>query len=93
MFFLQGGLKELLERDSFYAPEVDIFRAVVEWSKANGVYCSSAAFFTSLFISCSILIKSALVRCRWFLYSQLTTMLLTIPPSDRTMSNDDNVPV
>ncbi|XP_046665658.1 BTB/POZ domain-containing protein 9 isoform X1 [Homalodisca vitripennis] len=32
-----GGLKELLERDSFYAPEVDIFRAVVDWAKINGL--------------------------------------------------------
>lgn len=32
----QGGLKELLDRDSFYAPEVDIFQAVVDWAKTNG---------------------------------------------------------
>ena len=28
-------MKELLSRDSFYAPEVEIFRAVWNWSKAN----------------------------------------------------------
>uniref|UniRef100_A0A1B6DYV4 BTB/POZ domain-containing protein 9 n=3 Tax=Clastoptera arizonana TaxID=38151 RepID=A0A1B6DYV4_9HEMI len=32
-----GALKELIIRDSFYAPEVDIFRAVVEWGKANSL--------------------------------------------------------
>lgn len=30
-------VKELIERDSFYAPEVDIFRALVEWAKVNCV--------------------------------------------------------
>lgn len=36
--FLQlsaSALKELLARDSFYAPEVEIFRAVCEWVQAN----------------------------------------------------------
>ncbi|XP_039294308.1 BTB/POZ domain-containing protein 9 [Nilaparvata lugens] len=32
-----SGLKELVDRDSFFAPEVDIFRAVVEWIRANNV--------------------------------------------------------
>ena len=31
----QSALKELLARDSFYAPEVEIFRAVCEWVQAN----------------------------------------------------------
>ncbi|RZF39905.1 hypothetical protein LSTR_LSTR010533 [Laodelphax striatellus] len=30
-----SGLKELVERDSFFAPEVDIFRAIVEWIRVN----------------------------------------------------------
>lgn len=36
--FLQlspAGLKDLIQRDSFYAPEVEIFEAIVEWVKAN----------------------------------------------------------
>jgi hypothetical protein len=31
----QAAIKELILRDSFYAPEVDIFRAVCEWVQAN----------------------------------------------------------
>ncbi|KAI5749382.1 hypothetical protein M8J76_006905 [Diaphorina citri] len=31
----QNGLIQLIQRDSFYAPEIDIFRAVVDWIKAN----------------------------------------------------------
>lgn len=31
----QMGLKDLIQRDSFYAPEVEIFQAVVEWVRAN----------------------------------------------------------
>ncbi|XP_075233957.1 BTB (POZ) domain containing 9 isoform X3 [Lycorma delicatula] len=31
------GLVELVDRDSFYAPEIEIFRAVVEWIKANNI--------------------------------------------------------
>lgn len=29
------ALNELISRDSFYAPEIDIFLAVQEWIKAN----------------------------------------------------------
>lgn len=29
------ALNELVSRDSFYAPEIDIFRAVQSWVKAN----------------------------------------------------------
>lgn len=31
----KDALKEILQRDSFYAPEVEIFQAVWNWSKAN----------------------------------------------------------
>lgn len=31
----QDALRELLQRDTFYAPEVEIFRAVWKWAKAN----------------------------------------------------------
>ncbi|XP_034247809.1 BTB/POZ domain-containing protein 9 [Thrips palmi] len=33
------GLKALIERDSFYAREVEIFQAVVEWVRANQADC------------------------------------------------------
>ena len=36
--FLQlspSALSELVSRDSFYAPEIDIFTAVQSWAKAN----------------------------------------------------------
>lgn len=36
--FLQlsaGALNDLISRDSFYAPEIDIFLAVQSWVKAN----------------------------------------------------------
>lgn len=41
----QSALTELLARDSFCAPEVDIFHAVCNWIKANPQYpeCSSAS--------------------------------------------------
>lgn len=35
VFIFQGAIKELILRDSFYAPEVEIFRAVCEWVQAN----------------------------------------------------------
>uniref|UniRef100_A0A8D8W9Q6 BTB/POZ domain-containing protein 9 n=1 Tax=Cacopsylla melanoneura TaxID=428564 RepID=A0A8D8W9Q6_9HEMI len=31
----QTGLIQLIQRDSFFAPEIDIFRAVMDWIKAN----------------------------------------------------------
>lgn len=31
----QNGLIQLIQRDSFYAPEIDIFRAVVDWVCQN----------------------------------------------------------
>lgn len=33
--FLQSSLVELLQRDSFFAPEVEIFRGVCNWCKVN----------------------------------------------------------
>lgn len=36
--FLQSSLVELLQRNSFFAPEVDIFRGVCNWCKANEDY-------------------------------------------------------
>lgn len=39
--YFQSTVKELIERDSFYAPEVDIFRALVEWAKVNSVSSGS----------------------------------------------------
>jgi BTB/POZ domain-containing protein 9 len=35
VFIFQSAIKELILRDSFYAPEVEIFRAVCEWVRAN----------------------------------------------------------
>jgi hypothetical protein len=35
VLILQSAIKELILRDSFYAPEVEIFRAVYEWVQAN----------------------------------------------------------
>lgn len=34
---LQEGLKEIIERDSFYAPEVHIFETVLAWAHANNM--------------------------------------------------------
>lgn len=33
----QPGLIQLIQRDSFYAPEIEIFKAVMDWIKANSV--------------------------------------------------------
>ena len=35
IFSLQQALQDVISRDSFYAPEIDIFRAVQTWASRN----------------------------------------------------------
>lgn len=41
LFDYQEALQGLLERDSFFAPEVDIFKAVCSWFSANQLWVKS----------------------------------------------------
>lgn len=38
VIIIQEALQSLLERDSFFAPEVDIFKAVCSWFNANQLW-------------------------------------------------------
>ena len=38
----QAALIDLLSRDSFFAPEIEIFRAVVQWKERNNVSVDEA---------------------------------------------------
>jgi hypothetical protein len=40
---LQGALRELLSRDSFYATEMEVFAAVARWTAANGETAAALA--------------------------------------------------
>ena len=38
----QAALIDLLSRDSFFAPEIEIFRAIVQWKEKNNVSVDDA---------------------------------------------------
>ena len=84
-FLLQKSLIKLLERDSFFAPEIEIFESVAQWCQVNVhdadlvVKCVRLSWLSVVEIV-SIVWPSKLVRCEDLL--QAIAEIVDVKPNE-----------